>query len=278
VKKVNANMQPLIQYNSIIAILFILGLIFTALHYWNRQGGDLHSGDPNNVNDSNTHTFNQEPGTIGTIHLDSFNITPGEKIQFNNTDGVTLVWIDDNSVSQINGSLKATGRIILINPHGFVFGKNAKVDVKGLIASVANISEEHFLNNETGKYDFNIASNDPNAAIINHGHISTIAEQGFIVMVAPNVINADNGIITANSGLVSLGIGDRWKLDLSSNVLIQFGIDKASAATLYQIVHTGKIIARAGRVHFAGQGRADGVKSLINYSGIFEMQALGPTG
>lgn len=270
-------MQPLIQYNNIIAILFVLVFILTALHFWNRQGGGLLSGQPNNVNDSNTHTFIQKPGTKGTIRLDSFNIASGETMQFDNPDGVTLVLIGDNSASQIKGSLKASGRLILINPHGFVFGENAKVNVHGLIASVASINDKHFENNPTGKYDFNIASSDPSAAIINHGHISTIAEQGFIVMVSPNVTNADNGIITANSGLVSLGIGDRWKLDLSSNVLIQFGMDKASAAELYQIVHTGKIIARAGRVHLAGQGRADGVKSLLNYSGLVETQPLGPS-
>ncbi len=63
-----------------------------------------------------------------------------------------------------------------------MFGSGARVDVNGLIAATANISNEAFMNG-AGSFNFNQAGNNPNAKIINKGIITAadaIFEQWYI--------------------------------------------------------------------------------------------------
>ena len=82
--------------------------------------------------------------------------------------GVTLNRINPSQgASQIYGRLTATGQIILVNPAGFYFGPGSFVNVGGIIASTANITDADFLNNY---YHFSNSSSF-NGAIVNQGQI-----------------------------------------------------------------------------------------------------------
>ena len=72
----------------------------------------------------------------------------------------------------------------------FLFGKNSKIDVGGLIATTHDIENSDFM---AGRYNFTKPGN-PSASIINEGAI-TAKEGGVAALVAPGV--RTSGIISA---------------------------------------------------------------------------------
>ena len=57
--------------------------------------------------------------------------------------------------SEIFGTLSSNGNLMLLNPNGILFGANSKIDVGGLIATTANISNENFM---AGNFKFDFPS------------------------------------------------------------------------------------------------------------------------
>ncbi|WP_082413755.1 filamentous hemagglutinin N-terminal domain-containing protein [Azospirillum brasilense] len=90
------------------------------------------------------------------INWKSFSIDAGEKVTFQqpSASSVTLNRVTGADPSKIMGSLSANGTVMLVNPNGVVIGAGAKVDVGGLVATTANISDANFM---AGKYQFDQA-------------------------------------------------------------------------------------------------------------------------
>jgi len=59
---------------------------------------------------------------------------------------MTLNRVNDMNPSHIFGSLSANGNLVLINPNGVFFGAGSRIDVNGLLATTANISNQNFMN------------------------------------------------------------------------------------------------------------------------------------
>ena len=154
-----------------------------------------------------------------------FDIAPGETTQFfqPSSGAIALNRVNSNSASQINGNLLANGNIIIINQNGVMFGAGSRVDVNGLVATTANISDSAFMNNTTGLFTFDQPGN-PNASITNNGTI-TAAQAGLVGLVAPNVIN--NGTITAKLGKVQLASGDTFTVDMYGDNLMSVAVSNA---------------------------------------------------
>src|SRR5690606_31284638 len=116
------------------------------------------------------------------IDWTGFDIAPGETTSFvqPGSNSVTLNRIDGAAPSLIQGGLEANGRIYLVNPNGVIFGEGARVDVGGLIATTADISDGDFM---AGVDRFDQASPNPDATVVNRGTI-TIAERGLAALVA----------------------------------------------------------------------------------------------
>ena len=70
--------------------------------------------------------------------------------------------------SEIHGRIDAAGTVILVNPHGVFFGKTARIDVGGMIASTLRIEPSDFMN---GDYIFNEVLG-ADGAVINSGLIN----------------------------------------------------------------------------------------------------------
>lgn len=71
------------------------------------------------------------------LHWKDFSVESGECTQFlqpGETSWVLNRVVGDHS-SNILGNLTANGQVILLNPHGILFGENSVVDVGGIIAS-----------------------------------------------------------------------------------------------------------------------------------------------
>jgi large exoprotein involved in heme utilization and adhesion len=119
----------------------------------------------------------------------------------------TLNRVTGDQLSVILGRMDANGQVLLVNPHGIIFGKSAQINVGSLIASTANISNDNFMQ---GRLLFDQPGR-PGAGVINSGSI-TAAEGGLVALVAPHVRN--DGLIQARLGKVLMGAADTFTIDL----------------------------------------------------------------
>ncbi|MFU8798133.1 MAG: filamentous hemagglutinin N-terminal domain-containing protein, partial [Gammaproteobacteria bacterium] len=203
------------------------------------------------------------------INWSTFNIASGETTQFiqPSSQSIALNRIDaTQGASSIFGQLSANGQVWLINPAGVFFQTGSQVDVAGLIASTANISDANFL---AGNYHFT----NGQGAVINAGNIRA-SEGGFIALVAPGVENS--GVIQANLGQVILAAGKDFTVDFYGDNLIHF--DATGAATAMPtdqngqvmrdaIKNTGTIVADGGKVMLTAKVAQGIVENVINTSG-----------
>jgi len=230
--------------------------------YANPQGGVLSSGQASISQSGNTLDVTQTSNKA-VINWTGFDIAPGETTQFfqPSSGSIALNRVNRNSASQINGNLLANGDIIIINQNGVMFGAGSKVDVNGLVATTANISDSAFMNNTSGLFTFDQPGN-PNASIINNGTI-TAAQAGLVGLVAPNVIN--NGTITANLGKVQLASGDTFTVDMYGDNLMSVAVSNAVTSQL--VANNGLIEADGGKVALTAAAGQNIVNSLITVPG-----------
>ena len=202
------------------------------------------------------------------IDWSSFNIGSGEAVQFfqPSASSIALNRIHDARPSAIDGSLTANGQVWLVNPNGIMFGRDAQVNVGGLLATTSDIDNGLFM---SGDYTFTHPGN-PLASIFNSGHIQ-IADGGIAALVGPNVTN--DGLIEARLGKVQLGSGDTFTLDLYGDGLINLA---ASPSITSQLVsNSGSILADGGSVLLTAAAAGNVVNSLIDMSGIIQANSVG---
>lgn len=182
------------------------------------------------------------------IDWQSFDATAGERVTFNqpSAQSVTLNRIHDSKPTNFDGSLNANGQVWLTNPHGMLFGNNARVDVGGLLATSSDIANADFM---AGKNALT-KPGDAEAQIINRGRITT-SNGGSVALLAPHVAN--EGRIEAKLGKVQLAGGDIAVVDLYGDGLINLEITHATPT----VDNSGIIIAEEGSVTLhAKQGLA----------------------
>jgi trimeric autotransporter adhesin len=215
------------------------------------------------------------------INWGTFNIGHGELTQFiqPNANAVALNRVTGGlGPSQIYGTIKANGKIFLVNPDGILFGMGSRVDTAGFLATTNNIRDADFM---AGHYQFNIPGR-LDASIVNLGHI-TATNGGFAALVAPGVRN--NGVISANLGHVALASGNGFTLDFYGDKLItlQVGdqianqvIDVATGQPLSTLVkNEGKLRANGGTVSLTAVAARRVVDSVINNTGVIEANSVG---
>jgi filamentous hemagglutinin family protein len=196
-----------------------------------------------NINGANTaHVEVQQHSQQAILNWQSFNIPQHETVHFNQpANGIALNRVNgNNGISQIAGRLSATGRIILVNPAGIHFTPTSKVDVAGLIATTANITDKNFLR---GNYKFE-GEKGSNASVINEGSIKA-ADHGFVALLGPNVSN--KGHISARLGKIAMYSTDKFILHFEGNNMIHFEVTPEDAK---EAVNTGTLIA--DRVYASG--------------------------
>lgn len=198
----------------------------------------------------------------GILECRKLDIAAHEAAHFHQPDAtsVTLARVKSNSASHIDGILTANGNLVIVNQHGIVFGKGAKVDVNGLIATTIDIDNDKFMR-EGFKYEFNKAGlND--AAIINHGNI-TAKDAGLVGFVAARVEN--HGVIVANSGSVQLASGDNFTVDMYGDKLIEVSV--AGDLKEQLIVNKGLLEADGGKIIITAAAGKEIVNSIIDIQG-----------
>lgn len=244
----------------------------------NPQGGQVASGNVTIQQAPNSTLINQS-SQKAIINWKSFNIGAGEKTHFQQPNGgIALNRINPTqSASQIYGQLTATGKIILINSAGIYFGRSAYVNVGGLIATTANITNQDFLK---GNYHF---VQDPAYAgsIINEGTIIA-ANNGLVALIGSNVSNT--GVIEANLGQIVLASGSAFTMTFAGNEMISFsvdekllntGVDENGKPLRNGVSNTGKLVANGGRILVAAQAARGVLDNAINMQGVAVAKSVG---
>jgi filamentous hemagglutinin family protein len=197
----------------------------------------------------------------------SFSISSGASVAFQQpgSGSIALNRVQGPGASQINGSLTANGQVWLVNPNGVFFGAGSQINVGGLLATTADISNQDFL---AGNYSFSSATG---AAIANRGTIRA-ASGGSVVLFGSQVTNS--GLIRADLGTVQLAAGKSFALDLTGDKLISFqvtaAVDQAPAPGGALISNTGTLGATGGRVLLTARAAKSVVDNVINTTGIVE--------
>lgn len=197
------------------------------------------------------------------IDWDSFNIGANALTQFHQPGAgsivVNRVVGEGRDPTQILGSLRANGIVMVLDRNGVIFGANSRVDVGGIVASTGSINDSTFM----AGGPLTLKDIDTGGSVINHGTIS-VADAGLAAFVAPTVVNS--GAINARLGRVQLASGDTATLDLYGDGLIEVAV--ADKNMKLAITNTGLIHAEGGTVQITAAAAKNVVDSVINMDGI----------
>ena len=210
--------RPLRRFGWILITTTALSGPAAAPAFANPTGGSVSAGSASIASSGSTLTVTQS-SSKAVINWGTFNIAQNETTDFvqPSSSSITLNRINDINPSTIAGNLDANGQIILINPNGVLFTGTAQVDVGGITATTANISDTNFM---AGNFRFN-QPGSPTGAIVNEGSI-TVEQAGLASLVAPTVVN--DGVITATLGKINLASGDVFTLDLAGDGKLQVAV------------------------------------------------------
>ncbi|MEI6651987.1 MAG: autotransporter-associated beta strand repeat-containing protein, partial [Chlorobiaceae bacterium] len=228
-------------------------------------GGQITAGAGSIGSSGSRMTVNQGSQQM-IANWSSFNIGTDASVQFiqPNVSATVLNRIADQNPSQILGSLSANGKVFLLNQSGIIFGKNARVDVGGLVASSLNMLDSDFL---AAKYKFFTSGNA--GKILNQGSI-IVAPGGVVALIAPKVTN--EGAITAKSGSAALGAGNKVSVDFTGDGLITLTVDQGVIDALVE--NKGLVKADGGLVVMTASAADALSQSTVNNSGIIEANTL----
>ncbi|EAP9084142.1 filamentous hemagglutinin N-terminal domain-containing protein, partial [Salmonella enterica] len=233
-------------------------------------GGQIVAGQGSISTSGNQMTVNQNTQGMVT-NWNSFDIGKNHTVQFvqPGSSAVALNRVTGGHESQILGTLKANGQVMLINPAGVMFGKGAKVNTAGMVASTKNISNEDFM---AGRYTFSGGS-QPGAEIVNQGSLTT-TKGGYIVLAADRVRN--QGEIRTPGGRVVLAAADRVTLQLDNTGLTAVSVNGSVVNALAE--NRGLISATNGQVYLTARGKDMLLNTVVNNSGTVEAKGLSERG
>ena len=261
-------------------LAMVIGSLATGGAHANPTGGNVVGGAASIIDRGNgTLDINQSTGKA-IINWKDFSIGANETVNFRQPGGksVTLNRVVGNDPSAIFGKLNANGTVMLVNPNGVVFGKGARIDVGGLVATTANISDKDFL---AGNYKFNQASSKANAMIVNEGTIS-IKDSGLAALVAPSVRNS--GVIEAKLGRVALAGAKTVTVDFQGDGLLSFDAtstvgelpkDASGKPVSALVTNTGVIRADGGTVLMTARAVKGVIDNVVNTDGIISAKSVG---
>ncbi len=269
--------RPKSSLGNSICMSAIVGLLTSTCLLANPNGGRVVSGSAGITNIGNRMDINQT-SDHAVINWRGFNIQQNEHVNFNQPgrDSAVLNRVTGNDPSSIYGKLTANGNVYLVNPNGIMFSKTAQINVGGLVASTANITNQNFMSghmrfNQPGRAD---------AKITNAGAIS-VQQGGLVALVAPGVTN--QGTIQARLGKVSLAAGDAYTLDFYGDQLINLTVNKKQLSQIsdihgkplaHYVSNSGGIIADGGIITLQVSTAKQIMDGQINQQGYIQAQSV----
>ena len=274
------NIHALIHkyYIEVCTLLLTLGAALSpSLSNAEPTGGVVKSGSGsiNSTGDTGVKvtTVNQTSYLPLVIHWDSFNVGRNETVNFVQPSDASLVFnrILDSQGSQILGKMNANGHVWLINPNGIFFGKDALVNVGGLVASALDTA------NPLGFPIFNYRfTGNSTATVENQGLISASFENpseaggqmgGYVALLGHHVKNTGS-ITTTERGTVALAAGSNIQLNLSGNKLISLSVDQNQLNAM--ALNGGLMQADGGRLVLTAGAANSALASVVNNTGVMQ--------
>jgi filamentous hemagglutinin family protein len=231
------------------------------------QGGVISVGEGTIVNTNNNKlTIKQSTDKLG-VNWQSFNVGADGQVVFEqpNSKSVALNRVVSSDGSAIMGKIDANGQVFIINPNGVIIGKDAQVNVGGLVASTLNITDENF---KKGDYSFT-AEGGKNGEVLNQGTIQA-AEGGYVALLGKSVKN--QGIIKAKLGTAALAAGNAVTLDFAGDGLLNIQVKESAVDAL--VDNKGLIKADGGSVLMTARASNALLETVVNNDGIIEAQTL----
>ena len=238
-------------------------------------GGKLVAGSATIAQSGNTMNINQS-SQRAMINWNSFDVGSKATVNFNqpNAQAATLNYVNSASKSMINGAVNANGQVIFVNNNGIVFGKNAEVNVGGMVATTMNTSAKEFMD---GKDIQTYEGGNSNGKIINKGNITANNINSYIALMAPQVINT--GVIAATlsgNNAVALVAGQKVSLTFSDSQLVSVSVDASVVNAL--IKNKLLIQAGSGQVIIAANAAQDLMGSVIKNTGTISANGISTAG
>ncbi|ECL4818760.1 filamentous hemagglutinin N-terminal domain-containing protein [Salmonella enterica] len=233
-------------------------------------GGQIVGGQGSISTSGNQMTIHQQTHNMAT-NWHSFDVGKNSTVQFVQPDSssVALNRVTGGSGSQIMGTLKANGQVFILNPNGVLFGKDARVNVAGLVASTKNINTADFMK---GQYTLS-GEGQPGAQVVNQGSLTT-AKGGYIVLAGERVSNS--GVIATPSGKTVLAAGKTVTLQLDNGGLTSVSVNGSVVNALVE--NRGLISATSGQVYLTAKGQDMLLNTVVNNSGTVEAKGLASRG
>ncbi len=210
--------------------------------YANPTGAAVVNGSASFARSGSTLTVTNTPGAI--INWQQFSIGQNEVTRFiqQNAASAVLNRVVGVNPSVILGTLTSNGRVFLVNPSGITIGRGAVIDVAGFAASTLNLSDADFL---SGRLLFQGIGTE--GKLINAGTIRA-ADGGQVYLVAPNVENQKDAVITSPNGEVVIAAGRKVELVNSREPDIRVEY----VAPAGEAVNAGSIVASSGVIGIYG--------------------------
>ena len=259
----------------------LLRILFgAALAFALPQGANVVTGNVVVTSPNSSTVLIKQGSDKAIIDWNSFNIGAKEKTQFiqPSASSTALNRINpQQGASQIYGQLTANGQIILINGAGIYFGPSAYVNVGGIIASTADITNQNFLN---GNYHF-LQALPYSGSIINEGQIIAV-NHGLVALIGASVSNT--GLIQANLGQVVLASGSTFTMSFVGNDMIAFsvdqkslnaGVDQNGKPLPYGVSNAGTLRANGGQILVTAQAAQGVLDNVIDMQGVAIADSVG---
>ncbi|AXA90511.1 YDG domain-containing protein [Massilia sp. YMA4] len=202
-------------------------------------------------------TVTNSPNAV--LNWRAFSVGAGNSVHFAQQSAASQVLnrVVGNDPSAILGGLSSNGGVWLVNPHGVLFGANARIDVGGLVASSLPLSNEDFL---AGRHRFDGAG-APAGQVLNQGDIHT-SFGGRVWLMGDTVRN--DGLIESPGGHIVLAAG-------RSIDLVDSGVPNVTvrvSAPANAAVNLGTLLAHGG-------GSIDVHGGIVNQQGIVRADSMG---
>ncbi len=227
-------------------------------------GGQVAAGSATLVRAVATTTVTQTSPNL-VINWQSFNLGATETVNFvqPTSQAIAVNRIADVNGSQIQGRINANGQVWLINPNGVLFGRDAQVNVGGLVASTLD-SIDGALNGNSRRF-----AGDSRAGVLNLGQI-TAADGGSVALLGHQVSN--QGSIKVRLGTVALGAGSAVTLSFDGSRLLNLRIDENLLGALTE--NGGLLRADGGQVLMSAGARNTVLASVVSNTGVVEARTV----
>lgn len=243
-------------------------------------GGVVTTGSANITSTGNTgakvtNIKQNNPGVLG-LEWSSFNIGRNETVNFIQASDVAVAFnrILDSQGSQILGKINAIGHVWLLNPNGLFFGKDAQVNVGGLVASTLDMANPRGFGIYSQRFTGNSLATVENQGLIAAGFTdptnSSSKMRGFVALVGNSVKNTGD-IKTAEAGQIALAAGSDVNLQFSANSLIGVSVNQNQLNAM--AVNGGLMQADGGQVVLTAGAANSALASVVNNTGVMQAKS-----